>query len=210
MLTKNNELNGAWEEPGVIGTRIEISGSRLTVLWRNSPVLETKFSTKKQAGRTDLLPKSRGFRYKSAISDYAELKELYFEDGKLVLIEHFPITGDSETKLEKTDRSRYGDYTIADEALNELKGTWIDDHGFLPLVFEGNTLLMGEKKHKIHLLRSNGKYAHHGQLKIVDIDPSVYGWDGLCDFVYDGGIITARMDVCDAQAILFEYHRKPE
>ena len=140
MLTKNNELNGAWEEPGVIGTRIEISGSRLTVLWRNSPVLETKFSTKKQAGRTDLLPKSRGFRYKSAISDYAELKELYFEDGKLVLIEHFPITGDSETKLEKTDRSRYGDYTIADEALNELKGTWIDDHGFLPLVFELNKL----------------------------------------------------------------------
>ena len=36
-----SELSGAWEERGVIGTRIEIDGDDICVLWRNAPVLET-------------------------------------------------------------------------------------------------------------------------------------------------------------------------
>ena len=40
-------LDGAWEERGVIGTRIEIKGDKLTVLWRSGVVLETKFKTER-------------------------------------------------------------------------------------------------------------------------------------------------------------------
>jgi type I restriction enzyme M protein len=40
-MRRFKELEGAWEEPGVIGTRVEIEKDRITVLWRNAPVLET-------------------------------------------------------------------------------------------------------------------------------------------------------------------------
>lgn len=207
MFSKTTELEGAWEEPGVIGTRIEIYNSMLTVLWLNSPVLETRFKVKKSGERMEILPKSRGFRYKNDISDYAELKELYYENGTLTLLEYFPITGDSTTKLKKTDRSRYGNYVIADEAISELQGTWRDENCFIPLVFKGNVMYLNKNKIKIHLLRADGENASEG-LRIVDVDPSVYNWDGLFDFVYDGVKITALLDVCDASPIRFVFRKQ--
>ena len=207
MLFKPTELEGAWEEPGVIGMRIEIYNSFLTVLWRNSPVLETRFKVKKNGERIEILPKSRGFRYKNDISDYAEMKGLCYEGGTLTLIEHFPITGDSTTELKKTDRSRYGNYIIADEALCELQGAWRDESCFLPLVFKGNVMYLNDKKIRIHLLRADDRNAT-AELRIVDVDPSVYKWDGLFDFVYDGTKITAQFDVCDASPIRFVFRKQ--
>ena len=50
----DKDLNGAYEEPYVIGSRIEIDGSKIIILWRASPVLETSFKIVEEDGRTEL------------------------------------------------------------------------------------------------------------------------------------------------------------
>ena len=116
------ELNGAWEERGVIGTRIEIDGKNITVLWRNSPVLTTMFKLKDAEGGAELELKSNGLRYEGSKSDYATVTRIFYSEGRLIFEEHFPITGPSKTELTKTECSRFGNYTVCDNVLKELQG----------------------------------------------------------------------------------------
>ena len=79
-------LCGAWEEPGVIGTRLEIGRGALTVLWRNAPVLETPYSLRREEdGRLVLRLRKTGLRYAGAAEDYGAVTALYLLDGKLAV-----------------------------------------------------------------------------------------------------------------------------
>ena len=86
-----SELTGAWEERGVIGDRVEIDGKRITVLWRNMPVLETKYKVEKSDGGYVLVLNETGLRYRSDASNYAELTRVFYKDGSLELTKFFPI-----------------------------------------------------------------------------------------------------------------------
>ena len=195
------ELDGAWEEPGVISTRIEITGRRITILWRSYPVLETTFSAKRKEDVTELFLRETGMRNKGDTRIYADVTGLEYKDGKLTFREMFPITGESVTVLSRTEKSRYGNYDIADEVIKELQGIWKDSSGFFEFSVKKNVLTLNGEKRRIHVLkpRSGGHYV------IADEDPSVDGWDGFTRFEYHAGRVVTRMIVLDAPGPMPEY-----
>lgn len=201
-----SELNGYWEEPGVIGTRIEIRGSRILVLWRNSPVLDTRFTVERaEEGRLYLRLKSTGLRYEGADRDYATVTGLYLADGRLHFEKDFPITGKSEEILAKTDNSRYGNVTVVDkEILPELKGTWKDEHDFYTLTFQGNKLTVLDYTVKIHVVRGNGET---GGYRIVNQDPSKREIPPFFTLEYLGDRIEGRPLILDAPPVTIVFHK---
>lgn len=200
MIRYSKELDGAWEEPGVLGTRIEISGKKLVILWRNAPVLETTFRKENKGGSVVLKPVKTSMSYAGDARVYADVTGLEYADGKLTFTEMFPITGESRTVLRKTQNSRFGNYDIADEILDELQGTWKDDSGYHEFTVRNDTLTLDGKKKKIHVLRPKSG----GSLIIADGDPSVTEWDGLTRFEYVGGCVRTRMIILDAPGPLPE------
>ncbi|MBP5270672.1 MAG: hypothetical protein ILO42_06925 [Clostridia bacterium] len=207
VLRKNTlkALDGAWEEPGVLGTRIEISGNKLTILWRNAPVLETTFRIIGTECGTELKPKKRELAYRSDLRPYAEVTSLVLRGEELELTKHFPITGDDLTVLRKTDRSRYGSYDVADELLPELQGRWSDGSDYMAIVIKGDVFSLNGKAHRFHVLRPRGRDT--GEYLIADVDPSVYGWDGFLRFTYCGGELRSLIQVCDAPSIPVTYRK---
>ncbi|MBS7263407.1 MAG: hypothetical protein KIG36_07355 [Eubacteriales bacterium] len=194
FFSKNSELNGAWEEKGVIGTRLEIDEPNLLVLWRNTPVLKTRFKRKKDGAAVELVLANKGMRYPQAYSDYAQLKSLIYRDGKLEMTEEFPITGESRATLSKTDNTRFGAYDIADELLPQLRGTWKDEKEWFTVTFEGDKMIHNGHDTRIHILRSR----YDGRLLVADQDPSHYELEGISRFEYDGTTLRANLLICDA------------
>lgn len=199
-----NALDGAWEERGVIGTRIEIKKDRLTVLWRSGVVLETKFKTEQSGDKIELILESRGMRYAGASSDYATVTDLYLDGGALYFEEDFPITGKSVTKLEKTENSRYGNVTFVDgSVLRELRGEWRDDSGYHTLIFKANTVEINGEKVKIRVVKDSSG----GPCRIINDDPSKdgVGYFYMMEYLID--IIIARIMVCDAPPAIYTFRR---
>ncbi|MBO4331223.1 MAG: hypothetical protein J5827_04025 [Oscillospiraceae bacterium] len=192
------ELDGAWEEPGVIGTRIEIDGRSITVLWRNSPVLETVFNAVDAEGYTLLRLKKNGLRYSGAASDYASIKSLTCRDGCMELTEQFPISGESRTVLKKTENSRYGNYEITDDVLKELRGVWKSTDGVFELEIKKDVLTLNGKTTRIHVLKSKSAGEGDGRYLLADRDPSVFEWGGFGRFEYCGGRLSASVIIFDA------------
>ncbi len=201
----SSELNGAWEERGVIGTRIEIDYPRITILWRNSPVLETKFKVNESEGCLELVPNENSMKYRNDSKPYAYIKRITCQDCRLKVVKDFPISGESIEIMEKTEQSRYGDYTIADEILDELQGKWKEPGGFFTLKFKGNTLTVNGKSTKIHVLHAN--WEAPDIYKIADEDPSVYDVLFFGSLTYHHGILTAQIPVYDASPMIMEYRR---
>ena len=200
MFGKHAALNGAWEEPGVIGTRIEINGRRLTVLWRSAPVLQTTFRVANGPEGLVLRPAQNSLCYAGESKPYAVMTGLVYRDGTLVMDEQFPISGASRRELKPTRNTRYGGYTVDDRGLAILQGTWRDEQGFFTLTFAGNTLHTGRRTVKVHTLRplddASGQW-----YKVADEDPAVTGWDGLEHLILEGDRLTGCIPVCDAPAI---------
>lgn len=198
MKSINKELNGAWEERGVVGTRVEIDDKKITVLWRNAPVLETTFKTKTEGDGLKLVLSKNGLRYSGTFSDYAAITELKYVGGQLEMTEYFPITGESKTSLTKTENSRYGNYDVVDAVLNELQGKWQDGEGSFELEFHKDEMILNGRKTKIHVLRS--KDGPDDRYLIADADPSVYELQGFSRFSFDGNTIAGLMTILDAPA----------
>jgi hypothetical protein len=202
-------LNGAWQEPGVIGTRIEIEGKNITILWRNRPVLETTFRTAEEDGGIELILKEKDLRNDPSEKPYATVTRLFCKDGKLIFAEDFPISGPSTDVLSKTELSRYGNVTICDEVLDELQGNWVEANGgdYFHLTFQGSRMtLTGNGTREVHAVRSNG-WMNEPPVMIIDADPSVYEWRGLCNMTYEGGEIRLQMIVCDAPPMYITFRR---
>ena len=197
-------LDGAWEERGVIGSRIEIKKDKLTVLWRGGVVLETKFKTEQSGDVITLRLAQNGMRYKGASSDYATVTEIRFDGGALFFEEDFPITGKSVTKMEKTENSRYGGVKIVDgEVLKQLRGEWRDDDGYHKLVFKGDALEINGEKIKIHVVGASSS----GPYRVIDADPSKDGVGYFYGMEYLGDTIAARMMICDAPPVVYTFRK---
>ena len=196
----NKKLNGAWEERGVIGTRIEIEGNIIDIMWRNSTVLKTKFKTVEKDGKLSLILNDKEMRYTKDTPAYATVEEIYFENDSLHFIELFPITGTSTTVLSKTTNSRYGNYEIVDdEILPLLQGKWISNDEYLKLEIKGRTIACNDNKTKIHILKSNGSFV--GKYEVVDDDPSKFSLLYFNRVEFDGVNILAYEYVCDAPSV---------
>ncbi len=208
-------LDGNWEEPFVIGTRVEIRGKKLTLLWRNAPVLETVFSVAKDGEKRFLLLEKTGMRYAGTERDYAQVTDLVYENGKLELTEDFPISGVKVTRLEKTAASRYGNCKIADrEVLPLLTGEWAaseEDPPFWRMVFKKDSAVCGGVTRKVRILLFPSDVSPAGRrYRIVDKGPSVDRLFHFSNVVFDGKVITADLPVCDAPAARYFFRKVPK
>ncbi|MBR6050002.1 MAG: hypothetical protein IKP68_02215 [Clostridia bacterium] len=197
-------LDGAWEERGVVGSRIEIKKDKLTVLWRGGVVLKTKFKAQQCGEVITLRLAQNGMRYNGAPSDYATVTDIHYDGGVLFFEEDFPITGKSVTKMEKTENSCYGNVDIVDgEVLKRLRGEWHDD-GYHKIVFKGDTLEMNGEKIKIHVVKyksSNDPY------RVIDTDPSKDCVGYFYRMEYLGDTIAAHLMVCDAPPVVYTFRK---
>ena len=191
------DLNGAWEEPGVIGTRVEIRGRDLVILWRSDPVLTTTFRVQETAEGLSLLPAATGMRYRGAAFDYATLSGLVYRDGALILTEYFPITGESSTTLKPTENTRFGRYAPDQKARALVQGDWRDENGFLEMSFRGDKVRFNGKVKRFVVLRP----FDNGPLLVADRDPAVDGWDGMDRFEIRGDELVSSIMVCDAKPV---------
>ena len=82
-------FDGAWEETGVIGPRLEIDGDKVIFLWQASVVLETTFKTIQEGGKTVLKLEHNGLRSEGSLDPYAVIKEFYFNGTALVTVTDF-------------------------------------------------------------------------------------------------------------------------
>ena len=203
---ENKRLYGAWEERGVLGSRIEIDKKTVTVLWRGAPVLTSGYKTEEtEDGRLVVLPEKRGMRYERDVKDYAQVVEISEKDGRLLFVEDFPISGRSEVTMTKTDRNRYGDYDVVTEQFaKELAGTWSDEGGYFKMTFRGSTMKTGLGSYRIVVLRRR----YDQRIIIHDEDPSKDLIDGLANIEFAGTAIHAMMPVCDAQPHYIELKKK--
>ena len=208
MKAFDASLNGAWEEPGVIGTRVEICNNKIAVLWRNSPVLTTSFSAHESDGRILLTLKKTGLRYNENNSDYAEITSVVYENDTLALSKRFPISGDSTEILKRTSNSRFGNFTVDNGVLKELKGTWKSGDGFITLDFCRDTLSINGKKRKICALKPSGSSDSGNSYIIADADPSRFELDGLSRLKYDGRSLTSDIRVCDAPSVKLVFSKE--
>lgn len=200
-----DEIDGAWEVNYVIGTRIEIDYPKITILWRNSPVLRTKFKKKKTEDGIELVLKENGLKYEGQNKEYATVTKLLYSEGRLTFVEYFPITGESSEILDRTKRSRYGDCEIVDGVLKELQGKWVNGSEYLNLEFRGDDMILNGERRKVHAVRYNS--GPEDRYKIIDQDPSVYDWGYLSFFDYYGGRLTAHTRVCDAPSVTVEFEK---
>ncbi len=202
-----SEIQGNWEERGVIGTRIEIIGDNLTVLWRGGPVLDTEFTVEeKEDGSQELKLAKNGLRYEGSSSDYATVTGITFKDGKLVFEEHFPITGPSETVLTRTENNRYGNYEICGSMFDWLAGSWIDDSGYNTLAFNNDTVTVNGEKIKFVVLKP--RWSEKGEYEIRDANASRGLPGGLSSLKTEGDRLTGRINVCDGPSIYLTFNKK--
>lgn len=197
------ELNGAWEERGVIGTRVEIDGNKIVVLWRSSPVLTTAFRVKRSDCAAELILKKTGLRYAGAAMDYAEITGMAFADGKLTLTEHFPITGESKTVLTPTENTRYGRCAPDPSALPLVAGEWTDEKGYCRLFFREDRVTINGRERRFVVLRP----FDGGELFVADADPAADGWEGMDRLVLRGEVLLSSVRVCDAPSVPLIFHR---
>ncbi len=213
ILRKNSggkdhpEIQGNWEERGVIGIRVEIIGDSLTVLWRGGPVLETRFKAEEgEDGALSLKLDKNGLRYKGAANDYATVTGITYRDEKLTFEEHFPITGPSVTVLSKTENNRYGNYEIRNDLIKGLEGTWTDGSGYNELVFKDDTMTVNGKKIRFVVLKPC--WSANREYIIRDADPSKELPYGLSAIRIEGDTLVSSILVCDAPSIPLTFRRK--
>ena len=213
-MKQPHELNGAWEERGVIGTRVEIENCNgkkgdIIVLWRNAPVLRTSFRLTPDGDRLALDLKARGLRYEKSASDYAQIISLSYENGTLTMTKNFPFSGEDTERLTKTSYSRYGNYTIRKDMLPALQGLWVDDREWLKIRITGDTLEVNDGyRTKIHVMHSNQAGEPEGRFYLFDQDPSVDSFQGFSRFIFCGGALATQMMVCDAPAVPVILHKQ--
>jgi hypothetical protein len=203
------KLNGAWEPRGYLGPRLEIQGRKLIRLWRSSPVLETTFTTKTEEGKLRLKLKDTELKYAGSEKPYAVIKDCWFSDGAITLVDDFPITGESTDVLYPTANSRYGDVTLVDrELLPQLEGKWVSGDISAFLVFRGGVLEFGYdeetlRREEIAVVRSNGD----GEIRVVSRDPSREEVGMFGPLRYLGGALHTYIPVCDAPQVNIVFHR---
>ena len=193
------ELSGNWEEPGVIGSRIEIQDDKITFLWQSGVVLTTTFTAEEtEDGCIELQLQQNGLRYAGSDRDYAAVQQLYYQNGKLHYVKLFPITGLSEEVLSLTDRSRYGYVTINDNLLAEVQGTWKDTFsGEAAFTIMGDQMTLDGQTFPIHA--AVNRYKNRGEeFAIIHQDPAIHEVGYYIEMIYLNGAIKGYLLVCDA------------
>ena len=208
----SSSLDGAWK-PNDYGTRIEIEGDRILILWMNRPQLETTFTVTEEDGKTVLHLERTGLRERGDQKDYAQITGLWVEGGKMHFMKVFDIAGEKSEVLSPTTESRYGNVTVVTEKeLPRIEGVWkTKDRMDYTLKIEGGTLSW-----------RFAKYEWEGPVEFVVVhenwekdpdkfiirpkNPAQDYFHGFTTFDYRGGRLHTQIPVYDAEApkLVFE------
>ncbi|MBO6140271.1 MAG: hypothetical protein J6O40_00625 [Ruminococcus sp.] len=196
------KLDGAYE-PSYIGPRVEITGDLITVLWRSAPALSTRFTTIENGERVLLRLEDNALRNTPDSEPYATVKEIYFENDTLTVVNDYPISGESTEEMKRTDKSRFGDVNFATkELLPQVFGKWKCESFHAELSFAGD-ILQGMTKTRIVGLRYN--YENGDRIYIKDADPARDRIDCFYNLYLEGGRLFATIDVSDAPSLTLEF-----
>lgn len=203
------DLNGAYiPADGSYGLRLEITGNRFLLLWRNYPVLDTTFTVSEKDSGTFLVLEENGLNdWIPREEPYARLTECLCTENGFRLTEDFPISGESVTEMARTEDSRYGHFTVEnDTVLPMLQGVWKSTEGFsMKLEFRGGTCSVNGESTEIVVLRPIG--STENRWTVADKDPSRDYVVSLHKFDFDGETITAFIPVCDAPQITLKFRK---
>ncbi|MDO5297003.1 MAG: hypothetical protein Q4F00_10335 [bacterium] len=208
----NTKLEGFWV-PNDFGTRIEIHNNEFLMLWQNKPVLRTSFTVEEKDSGLVLHLAESGMRYAGDSKDYASVKECRWQEDKLYLTKHFPISGESSEVLQKTENSRYGNVDVVSEAmLPLLQGVWKTEGKFAyTLKIEGDVLRyrwgngVWEKPVSIAVVKDKWK---SGRCRVVNADPAQRMVGCFIELTYTDGTLTTYIPVCDAKAPQLVFRKK--
>ncbi len=190
------KLAGNWEVRGVIGTRIEIVGNQMTILWQGAEVLKTTFHTQENGQTTELLPAEKGLCNPGASKKYADVSRLYYENGRLHLIKDFPISGLSEDILTPTDRSRYGNVIVRDDLLASVQGAWKSTDGYSAFRIEGDRMTINNETFRIHAVIPARQASADG-FSVIHQDPAVHHVGFFEEMVFSGDEMIGSLLICD-------------
>lgn len=209
-----DRFNGAWEEKGVIGPRVEIQGNRLVRLWNANIVLETDFETFEEGGKTVLKLVHSGLRDSSSIDPYATIKECYYDGAALVFIDEYRFAGETELRMTPTSNSRYGNVTIvSDEVMPQLQGKW--ESKYTDLLFEGSFLsISGHGLNKPESVTQVVAVKHNSQdsdeIFIIDKDPAKKSIGTYTSIIFCDGSLKAYVRVSDTQSMEVAFTKLPD
>ena len=184
-----------------MGPRVELDEKFYIQLWRGAEVLKTAYKTEEREGRLYILPEETGLRYAKGSEPYATIKECYFEEDTLTVLENFPFSGDSTDTYKRTNNNRYGNFEIVDaEYLPLLEGTW--SCGSAMLKIQDNKLYFGYDKeglnHSEALPVTVLKSGYSKEIFLHHINPSVEMLHNYYRIEFRGNKLYATIPVCDA------------
>ena len=205
------KLEGAWQ-PDDFGTRVEITGDTMLVLWRNAPVLETKFTVSGEGGKRVLHLEKDEMRNARDGRVFARITGCWVEDGMMHLLQHYDIAGDDEEILKPTKESRYGDVTVVSEKMMpRLRGRWItESDGGGEMEFIDGTLRCRLRNEKwngpvpIAVTRDNDEPE---RIRIVHRNPAEQDILYFFDLRYVDGKLVARVHIDDDDPIRLVFEK---
>ena len=205
-------LDGAWK-PRDYGTRIEIDGETILILWMNRPQLETTFTVTEEDGKTVLHLEKTGLRERGDQKDYAQITGLWVEDGQMHFVKVFDIAGEKSEVLSPTTESRYGNVTVVtEEELPRLEGIWkTKDRMDYTLKIEGEQISWRFAKYEwegpveFAVIHENWE-KDPDKFTIRPKNPAVDYFRGFTTFDYRDGKLHTQIPVYDAESpqLVFE------
>ena len=205
-------LDGAWK-PRDYGTRIEIDGENILILWMNRPQLKTTFTVTEEDGKTVLHLEQTGLRERGDQKDYAQITGLWVEDGQMHFVKVFDIAGEKSELLSLTTESRYGNVTVVTEKeLPRIEGVWkTKDRMDYTLKIEGEKISWRFAKYEwegpveFAVIHENWE-TDPDKFKIRPKNPAVDYFRGFTTFDYRDGKLHTEIPVYDAESpkLVFE------
>ncbi|MBE6094446.1 MAG: hypothetical protein E7199_03105 [Schwartzia succinivorans] len=205
-------LDGAWK-PRDYGTRIEIDGETILILWMNRPQLKTTFTVTEEDGKTVLHLEQTGLRERGDQKDYAQITGLWVEDGQMHFVKVFDVAGEKSEVLSPTTESRYGNVTVVTEKeLPRIEGVWkTKDRMDYTLKIEGEKISWRFAKYEwegpveFAVIHENWE-KDPDKFIIRPKNPAVDYFRGFTTFDYRDGKLHTEIPVYDAESphLVFE------
>ena len=211
-FAQSASLDGAWK-PNNYGTRIEIDGDNILILWMNRSQLETTFTVTEEDGKTVLHLEKTGLRERGDQKDYAQITGLWVEDGQMHFVKVFDIAGEKSEVLSPTTESRYGNVTVVTEKeLPRIEGVWkTKDRMDYTLKIEGEKISWRFAKYEwedpveFAVVHENWD-KDPDKFTIRPKNPAVDYFRGFTTFDYRDGKLHTQIPVYDAESpqLVFE------
>ena len=222
MLFGKSPLDGYWEEGyhyylQIKGNKAELRDYAKRVIFNTSVKYDKKAAAK---GEKTAMTLGQTVLSRAANGDpMTWIKELYFENGELVMEYYYTIMGDTTYRLHKVDHGPFDDIIIRDkEILPKIQGEWIEwrkngdyKDGYAVRI-SNNVLRYGTPeysmfKSEIHAISYRSS---PDRVILTPKDLTVREFPGMSAINYEGDMLTSYMIICDVSTPMSVFMRKDD